>query len=141
MDERRRFCVEHGHGKGLRHVIVRTELIAEQLVLLGGKRGQENDRNVVRSADGAADGEPVELRHHNIQQNRVEVRLAEQPERLHPVRRGGGIIALAAEIIAEDLPESRIILHDENLAVHSISPFRPHFTPRICILCVIPKKL
>src|SRR5699024_7138916 len=72
LDERHSFCIKDRHGEWLRHIIICTEFITQQFVLLVGKGCEENDRNIVCSAHSTADRKPIKLRHHNVKQNCVK---------------------------------------------------------------------
>ena len=133
--ERRRFGVEHREREGFRHIVVRAQLVAEQLVLLVGERGEQYYRHVVVPAQGAADGKSVQLRHHDVQQHGVKLRVLDKLQRTQAVFGLEGRVAPAAEVVADDLTQPGLVLDYQDTKVHVLTP-PMHTTIYICILCV-----
>src|SRR5699024_5381558 len=71
-------------------------------------------------------------RHHDVQQHRVKGLLLRQSQSLGAIFRLHGDFTLAAEVVAEDLPELSLVLRNQN----SISHGSPSFATRIPERCV-----
>ena len=123
--------------EGLGDVVVRPQLVAQQGVLLVGQGGEEEDGHVLGAPQGPAHAAPVQLGHHNVQQNRVKF-LAFRPfQGLRPVFRLDGADALAGKVVAQDLPQTGVVLCNQDTGLHAPASFHPQDTRGMCILCVI----
>ena len=111
-------AADEGHGLGVHHremeglgdVVVRPQLVAQQGVLLVGQGGEEEDGHVLGAPQGPAHAAPVQLGHHNVQQNRVKFLVFRPFQGLHPVFRFDGADALAGKVVAQDLPQTGVVL-------------------------------
>ena len=138
-------AADEGHGLGVHHrqveglgdVVVRPQLVAQQGVLLVGQGGEEEDGHVLGAPQGPAHAAPVQLGHHNVQQNRVKLLLLGQFQGLRPVFRLDGADALAGKVVAQDLPQTGVVLGNQNTGLHAPASFPPQDIRGMCILCVI----
>ncbi len=100
-------------GKRLRQVIVRPQSVTLQLILLGHPRSQKKNRHATPPPHSSAQREAVQLGQHHIQQNRIVFVFIKLFHGLRPV--GGGMqgtaVSLCGEIICDNLPQARLILH------------------------------
>jgi hypothetical protein len=77
-------------------------------------RGQHEDRRAVAAgAQAAADGEPVDARHADVEHHGVEAAGGQPLQRLGAVRRALDVVALDAEGAAERARERWVVVDDE----------------------------
>ena len=80
--------------KGLGHIIVRTHVQAQHLVGIFAFGRQQDDRQIVLLAQLCQRGDAVQLRHHHIQQQQVDLLPRQNVQRLPSVGGFKGGIAL-----------------------------------------------
>ena len=103
------------HGKGLGDVVVRTDLKAEDLVLLLFARGQDDDGHVVAlGAQRAADIEAHHFRHHHVEQDEVGLFFACHGETRLAVIGLERVIARTLQVEADDIDDVFLVLDDED---------------------------
>lgn len=112
LDERRDLGVEQRESKGLGDIVVCAQLIAQELVVLVGEGGEEENGHILVLSKCAADGKAVETRHHDVQEHRVKLPFLGAGQGFRAVRRRNGLVALAEEEIAEHLPQAAVVLRD-----------------------------
>ena len=98
----------------LRHVVVAADLEAEDAVDLLVARRQEQDRHVGGLADLAADVEPVELGHADVEHDQIGPVGGKAGERLLAVARLGHGHAGLLQRDADDLADVAVVVDDEN---------------------------
>ena len=84
----------------LRHVVVGADLEADDLVDLGVLRRQQDDRNGAAAADVAADVEAAAARHHDVEDEQVEVDVGADLR--------VGVVAVCGELDLEALLTERV---------------------------------
>jgi len=73
-----------------------------------------------------ADGEPIEIRQQNIQQDQVGIFQARDFERLHSVGSAEDLAALVTKIILQQLPEIFFVVDDQHFRFHASTLPRPY---------------
>ena len=104
-------------------VVVGAEVEAEEHVVLGGAGGEHDDRHVGLAPHDAGHVEAVHARHHPVEDHEVGLPGADLLQRAAPVVGHEHRVALALEVQADQLRLLRVVLGDENPAVHA-SPCR-----------------
>ena len=82
----------------LRHVIVRTDIESQYLVRILGLCRKDDDGNAVLLPDLKGGSDPVQLRHHDVNDQQVHVLLLKDADGLDPVIRLQDMVSLLAEI-------------------------------------------
>ena len=118
-------AAELAHRERLGDVVVGAELEAEHLVDLLGLGRQHDDRHRARGAQPPAHLEAVEVGHHHVEHDEVEVALGEALERLDAVGRAHHLVAVLAQRVGEQR-EDRLLVVDEQDACGSLG----HRLPR-----------
>src|SRR5262249_14346409 len=99
----------------LGEVIVGAELEADDAVDGARRRGEHDDRHARALLEGAHDGEPVLLRHVEVEDDEVSRRLLEQ------LAQGGTAVALAhleavgGEILSDHFTRGRLVVDDDDV--------------------------
>ncbi|ABA47730.1 hypothetical protein BURPS1710b_1624 [Burkholderia pseudomallei 1710b] len=105
----------------LRHVIVRADLEAEDLVLLVAARGQHDDRNVLRAlvvAQVARERDARFARQHPVEQHQIGQHVADQTLRLLRVVSANRAVTRVLKIHRNQFGNRGFIFDDENVAGH-----------------------
>ena len=108
---------DDGEVDRLGHVVVGTEAEGADDILGVVLRRRHDDRQVGRrpvSAEDLQNLEPVEPRHHHVEQDDVERPLADQPERVRPVATGHRVVARPLEPSREQVAIVRVVIHDQD---------------------------
>ncbi len=82
----------------LRHVVVRADFEADDLVDVLVARRQHQDRDVGLLADAAADLDPVDVRQHQVEHDQRRLLALHRRERVRTVRRGAHLVARVLEV-------------------------------------------
>ena len=124
--------VDAGHqlarAEGLGHIVVATDLETDDAVDLFVPRRQEQDRDFGGLAQLAADLQPVELRHIDVEHDQIRAFACEQRQSLGAVPRDAGLQPRLVEREVNDVPDVRIVIHDQYLARHDRFPGAEPFT-------------
>ena len=126
---------EHGPDAGLQlqdveglvDVVVRPAFKADDLVRVLAAGGEHDDGHVGKLPDAHARLQPVDLRHHQIQDDEVE---APRPGQLHRRRTVIGafhLIALVLQVELDTLYQQALIIHNQYF--HEDSSLFFHFPP------------
>ncbi|GAB3809668.1 hypothetical protein GCM10027605_45710 [Micromonospora zhanjiangensis] len=106
----------------LGQVVVRADVQAEQDVLLGAARGQHQHRYVRLGAQDPAHVQPVDHRHHHVQDHQV------RPAGPGPVQGGTTVpddqhpVALALQVQPDQVGLLRVVLGDQHPCAHRFHP-------------------
>ncbi|GIU90393.1 MAG: hypothetical protein KatS3mg010_1492 [Acidimicrobiia bacterium] len=106
-------------GERLRHVVVGTELQADDALHLAVARGQEDDGKRVRRLQPAADLESVEVRQADVEHHEPRRVVAYEPQRV--LARAGLHHAepVAPQVQLDEVGDVRFVVDDEDrAAVH-----------------------
>src|SRR5919106_1767045 len=109
---------ELGHLEGLRHVVVRAQLEADDDVDRVALRREDHDRHPAVLADLAAYLVAVERRQHEVEDDEVERLLAEVEQGRAAVAGGRHAEAGVAQAQLGDLPDGGVVLDEEHAFVH-----------------------
>ena len=98
---------------GLRDVVLGH--LVEELRLRVGRvdRGEDDDREVGAGLDLSREGDPVEARHHHVDQDQVRPGVLQATQRLDPVARGRHVVAVRTELLGQDDQQVRVVVHEE----------------------------
>src|SRR2546427_2468077 len=110
-------CDELPRRERLRHVVVGAELESENLVpFLDPARDHDHgDSGEIRVLlEAPADLPAVQLGHHDVEQDHVRTDLARQPQSVGAVRRQDDIVALLGEVVADELGDVVLVLHQQH---------------------------
>ena len=121
MPRRRRAAKKVAHAncelawrERLGHVVVGSELEADDPIGLFAERGEEDHRRVGASPDPATELEPVDPGKHHVEDDeRGRFRL-EDPLRLLAVAGLQRAVAVAAEVARDDVAHRRLVVDNEN---------------------------
>ncbi|OGG44214.1 MAG: hypothetical protein A3F84_09445 [Candidatus Handelsmanbacteria bacterium RIFCSPLOWO2_12_FULL_64_10] len=86
-------------------------------------RGDVDHRDVPRRGvrlEPAADLEPVQVRHLNVQQDQVRRRAVGQPERHLPAGRCGDLVTRLLQGVGQKVQVGRRVVHDQNLRARQV---------------------
>ena len=95
-------------------IVVAADLETEHAIDLVVARRQEQDRHIGGLADLAADIEPVQLRHADIEHDEGRLLSRKLRQRLDAVARLGGDHAGLAQGEANHLPDMRVVVDDKD---------------------------
>ena len=130
-------CQQLAEVKRLDQVIVRADLKPLDPIrnlVFGGK----NDHPCVLIApDGLGDRQPIELRHHHIEDDHVRLELTDQPQRGLPVGRRLHLKSLVLQPQPEEVHDAALIVDDEHPRVADRRRVRGrfrHLSPNITAL-------
>ena len=107
-------AAELADAERLGDVVVGADLEAEDLVDLVVAGGQHDDRNLAPGAEPAADLDPVEARHHHVEDDEVEALRGEQVERLAAVACDHDLIALLAKRIRKKRLDRLLVVDEQD---------------------------
>ena len=107
-------AAELAQRERLGDVVVGAELEAEDLVDLLGLGREHDDRDGAARPQAPADLEPVEPRHHHVEHDEVEGRLAEARQRLAAVDRLHDLVAVLAQRIAEQRLDRLLVVDQQD---------------------------
>src|SRR3954453_2123644 len=107
-------AAELAQRERLGDVVIGAELEPEDLVDLLGLRREHDDRHGAARPEAPADLEAVEPRHHHVEHDEVERRLAEARERLLPVRRLDDLVAVLAQGVAEERLDRLLVVDEQD---------------------------
>ena len=99
--------------EGLCQIVVRAVLKAKQLVHVLRAGSEHDNGNVRKFPNGAAGGQPVDLRHHDVQHDEPDVRIARQLDGLASVASGDDLIAVVLQVEANALDQQLFIIYDQ----------------------------
>ena len=109
----------------LRHVVVGTDLEPDDLVHLGVLCGQQDDRHRAAAADVATDVEAAAPRHHDVEDQEVELRAppaAELRVRVVTVDGEDHVEALLLQRVSDRVAHRRLVVGDQDRGRASIMP-------------------
>src|SRR5919106_1314828 len=109
---------ELGHLEGLRHVVVRAQLEADDDVDRVALRREDHDRHPAVLADLAAHLVAVERRQHEVEDDEIERLLAEVEQGRAAVAGGRHAEAGVAQAQLGDLADGGVVLDEEHAFVH-----------------------
>ena len=109
---------ELARAERLGHVVVRTEVEAEQHVVLLGPGGQHQHREVGLAAQDPADVEAVDAGQHHVEHEQVGLQAADLLERRAAVVDDDDLVVLALEVEADELGLLRVVLGQHDLGTH-----------------------
>ena len=98
--------------EGLGDIVVRPALKADDLVRVLAAGGEHDDGHVGELSDAHAGLEPVDLGHHQVQDDQVEIPLPGQLHRLLAVVAGLHLIALVLQIEGNSLDQDLLVIYD-----------------------------
>ena len=104
----------------LGEIIVRAVLKAHELVHVLRARRQHDDRHVRKLADLAAGLQPVDLWHHDVQHDQLDLRIVRQRDGLPAVAARDDLVAVVLQIEFDSLDDDVLIVHDQNF--HIVPP-------------------
>jgi len=99
--------------EGLGDVVVRPALKAHDLVRVLPLGGEHDDRDVGELPDAHTGLEPIDLGHHQIQDDQVKVALPGQLHGFLPVIAGLYLIALIFQVKGDPLYQDALVVHDQ----------------------------
>ena len=97
--------------EGLGHIVVRSAGKAHQLVRILPLGSEHDDGHVGKLPDAHTGLQPVDLGHHQVQDNEVKAALPGQLHRLLPVGARFHLIALLLQVKADALHQHRLVIH------------------------------
>ena len=106
--------------KGLGQIVVRAMFKAQQLVHILGAGSEHDDGNIGKFPDSAAGLQPVDLRHHDIQDDEPDLRVVGQLHRLPAVGASNDLITVVLQIKTDALYEQFFIVNYQYL--HKLPP-------------------
>ena len=118
----------------LDEIVVAARIEAGDHVLGVGLGGHQDDRNERQRSIGFEPPrhlDPVELRHHDVEQNQVRLDLARLCERFLAVDRGHHFVALALEPELGDVDIGLVVVDNQDAGriAHRLSPGIPALWP------------
>ena len=125
MDPRHHFLGRERLG----HIIVRTDLETEELVVLLAARRKHDDRRLLELPDLFHGGKPVQTRHHDVHQNDIVIIVTAHFDRFHAIAGLVRFASLKFDVFAEYCTDHFLIIYDQYLhdfllcLSKSISPF------------------
>ena len=106
-------------------VVVGAELETDDAVGLVALRGEHEHGHVALRADALADLEPVDARHHHVEEHGVDAALLEHRQPLLSVARALHRDAVLLEVAREQLEEPSVVVDEEHAhARHAYREFR-----------------
>ena len=97
--------------EGLGHIVVRPAGKAHQFVRVLALGSEHDDGHVGELPDAHTGLKPVDLGHHQVQDDKVKAALPGQLHRLLPVGAGLHLIALLLQVKADALYQHRLVVH------------------------------
>ena len=94
-------------------LIIRSQLQSQHLVEHLALGGEHDDRHVGELPDAHTGLEPVDLGHHQVQNNQIEIPLPGQLHRLLTVVAGFHLIALIFQVKGDPLYQDALVVHDQ----------------------------
>jgi hypothetical protein len=124
----RRHAAEHGADTGeelarvhgLRQVVVRPELEADDAVRLVALRGEHEHRDGALLAEPAEHVETVETRHHHVEDDDVHAALRERGETAPAVGGVGEDDVMGREVRAQQVRELAVVVDEEGADRHRV---------------------
>ena len=114
-----------GHGlqriKGLDHVIVRAEIQAQDLLRIRVLRGNDDHRDVADLPELLQDVEPVQLRHHDIEEAQGNIPLRHHLKRFLAVAGLRHLVAFIFQIQFQERADLFFVVRDQD-SVHVPPP-------------------
>ena len=120
-DEGPRPGQQHRQGEGLCHVVIRTQGIAPEHVLLVPKGGEEQNGHGAVPPHRPAHPKAVQPGHEHVQGHRVVVVVPQQLQGLLAIPGQVTLQAVGGEIVPDNVPHVPLVLHHQN-AVHRLLP-------------------
>src|SRR3954471_2395033 len=111
---------EFPDGEGLGHVVVRTELQADDPIYLVVAGGKHYDGHVALRPDPPYDLRAIELGEHDVENDQVRLVHLERFERGFPIARNLDLETLALEGVREHLLERRLVVDEKTFSRHSL---------------------
>ena len=105
---------EHPGPHGLQHVIIGSELQAEDLVYVIVAGRHHEDRAGESRSNRSADLEPVDAWEHDVEDHEVEAFGQRCVAATRPVGGPGGLVTLAIEPLRDERRELEVVLHQED---------------------------
>ena len=102
-------------GKGLRHIVVRPDVEADDLVGLLGFRREHNDRKLIFFPQLHGHGNPVHPRHHDVHNRQVDLRLFCHFQSLYAILCLIYLISLASQKDLDPVPDLFVVLHHQDM--------------------------
>ena len=103
---------------GLGHVVVGTEVEAEEQVVLTGPGGQHQDRHGRFLAQDPAHIESVDVRHHHIEDEQVRLPSADGVDRRAPVVHDDRAVPLGLQVHPQHLCLPGVVFRDQDPCTH-----------------------
>lgn len=110
------------HRAHPRHEFARAERLGEieteQHVVLGGSRGEQDDRDTVVAAELPADLQPVDLGHHHVQHDQRRAAALDAVERVPAVAHDLDVETLTFEVQPHERGLLLVVVGDEDMLAH-----------------------
>ena len=107
--------------EGLGHIVIGAQLQADDLVHVVGAGGEDDDGDVARLAQLAADLEAVHLRHHDVEDDQVGLVGLDLLQRLTAVIGGLDLESFLGEVEAGELDDIPLVVDDQDFGGHLIT--------------------
>ena len=108
-------------AEGLRHVVVGPDRQADELVDLLRTRREQDHRHLRSGAELTEHLEPVDSRHHHVEDHQIRMPILLDPDRGFAVARLGDLEPVALEIAAHDGANPIFVVDDEHALGHARS--------------------
>ena len=99
--------------EGLGDVVIRSALEAHDLVRVLPLGGEHDNWDVGELPDAHTGLEPVDLGHHQVQNNQIEIPLPGQLHGFLPIIAGLHLIALIFQVKGDPLYQDALVVHDQ----------------------------
>ncbi len=122
--------------KRLGHVVVGADLEAEQPVGVGRLGGQKQDGHpAAGGAEPLAHLEPVQLRHHDVEDHKIELDGSGEPKTLLAIVSGGRGKPLELQIVGEGIRKMLLVIDNQDVLLHFLlTPRGREYSPERSIL-------
>ena len=111
---------DHFQGiEGLGDIVIRTDIQAQNLVVILAFRRQQNDGNIASLPQLGSGANAIQLGHHNVHENQVNIVLLHRPQSFIAVIRLDCLISFAAQIDIQGGNDIFVIITDQN-GVHAV---------------------
>ena len=106
---------QHPGAKGLGHIVIRTIVVAPELVLLPALGCHHDDRHISHFPRQLADGKAIQVGHHHIQNHQLHRMILQHDKGIYAISSGKTGMSAFSHIVHNNVLHSLFIFDDQNV--------------------------